>query len=152
MNPTFQQIESGPSLYSFVLQFAAVYLVPTIGWVAVDTRLELQDSLASDLIAYAFIGAVTAALAFMAARIAPSSVIEGTWVWVFPTVLELVGIGWDLYLFGGSTLKGFFLSPPPGQGEGGWVLVLLTLPTWGCCVYSFVMWRLRRSQLPATAA
>jgi hypothetical protein len=43
----------------------------------------------------------------------------------------------------GGSLTGVFVHPP-NQGEAGWFIVLLTLPTWGCCCYSAVMWRHRR--------
>jgi len=84
--------------------------------------------------------------------LAPTSTIEGRWVWLAPVgLVTLAVIG---HLIGGHTseIRQLFYVGN-GEGEGGWVLVLVTLPTWGCCWYSAVMlWRRKQRQrkvLPA---
>ncbi len=63
-------------------------------------------------------------------------------VWLFFFLLELA--------LQPSEVSGFFYYPTgPGGGEGGWGVILLTLPTWSCCWYSLGT---RSRGTPATPA
>jgi hypothetical protein len=64
--------------------------------------------------------------------------------------LELVGIGVQIRDFGLASVRWFFFTLGSAEDRGWLVFLLLTLPTWGCCVYSAAVWWLR-SRRPGAA-
>jgi hypothetical protein len=92
MRLTFQQIDPGPSLYSWVSQFVLVYFAPTIMRGFVGYWLGVPDSPVSSALAYAWVGAASLALAFAAAKGCPQYASRRDVV-VGPT--GYFGVGWD---------------------------------------------------------
>ena len=150
------EIEREFSFFGYGFQLVLAYFGTLIGLFIFAITLEHvaapTDTPAWAVVEYLFDLLVAVALALAVSRLAPTSTIEGRWVWLAPVgLVTLAVIG---HLIGGHTseIRQLFYVGN-GEGEGGWVLVLVTLPTWGCCWYSAVMlWRRKQRQrkvLPA---
>jgi hypothetical protein len=87
---------------------------------------------------------MSSAIASLISTIAFSATVEGRWVWVIPVALFIAALATAGYRNIREVKYMFYVGP--GEGEAGWVLFLLTLPTWSCCCYSLTMrlWRRHR--------
>lgn len=144
----FQEVERELSFASWILQLVAAYCGPIAMLMVVDTWLKAQDTLLEQVLSYVLVGAIAAAMALVVSLLAGDPAKEGRWVWVIPFAFELMAVAWEL-LFQrthGELCELFVVRDTgPMAGENGWVMVLLTIPTWSCCCYSLVMWQqLRR--------
>jgi hypothetical protein len=123
------------------VQFVVVYFVPMVIVLILSGWLRTPDDTLWQVFDYVIFGLIGSALAFVVSGFFPEADQKGCWVWTLGVGLLAYAIGWDMFL-------GRFDAPVTalfGTGEAGWVKVLITLPAWGCCWYSLVMWwRLRR--------
>jgi hypothetical protein len=141
----FDEVQREFSFGSWFLQFFLAFCSPVVVLAVLESRLNIQDTLQSQVLGYLFLAATAVAMALLISAITKESASEGSWVWMIPSALEVPAVIWQA-LSGGimSAVHGFFFVAGPGQGEESWGL-LLTLPTWSCCWYSAAMWwRLRR--------
>ena len=90
---------------------------------------------------YVFLGVVSSAIASVISTMALGATVEGRWVWIIPVALLVAVLASEGYRNIREVKHMFYVGP--GEGEAGWVLLLLTLPTWSCCCYSLTMslWR-----------
>jgi hypothetical protein len=122
---------------AFLVQFLVVYLVPLIIVVLISALLHTPDNLLWLVLDYALFGILGSLLALVIAWVSPTVAQEGRWVWTFGVGLLALCIGWDL----SRGIVHALVSALIGAGEGGWVRGLVTLPAWGSCCYSAMMWR-----------
>jgi hypothetical protein len=143
----FEQLDDGPSFGSWVFQLLLAYFGPLvllmITWAGLVTG---EDSPGLTLCEYVFIALISSAIASIVSTIASRATVEGRWVWVFPTALFLVVLVDAASRNMGEVKYMFYVGP--GEGEAGWGLMLLTMPTWSCCCYSLAMNLRRRHNGP----
>lgn len=135
-----QEVERDFSFVSWIAQLVIVYLFPVITLSLFSHWLTFRNLILDQIISFLFIGTVGYGLAQPASAMAWGPAKEGRWIWVLPVSIE-IAVGASALLSEGflATWHGLFFVPGPGQGEGSWAIVLLTLPTWGCCCYSATM-------------
>ncbi len=140
-----REIEREWSFVSWVLQLLLAYCGTLAALFRIEIALNGTDSIPWQLLSYLLALLIGAALALVISAVAPWSANAGRWVWVIP-VCFLVSCGVIDAIYVPSDLRYYlFMDPRPSEGESGWVVVLVTLPTWGCCWYSATMrWRWRR--------
>lgn len=106
----------------------------------VEAQLSAANTTTWNILEYLIVMILSIALALMVSLPLPSSVLEGRYVFVVPVATEI----WAVALSKNSkeAVDFFYAGSGPMSGEASWALVLITLPTWGCCWYSVVMyWR-----------
>jgi hypothetical protein len=136
-------------MVSWAVQLLLASVVPLIALGAIESALNTQDTLAPQLLGYAFLAVVGTGLAFVVSALNRAWIEVGVWVWILPVIIEI----WAAISEGSSTgglasVGHLFLIPGPGRGEEGLGVVFFTYPTWSCCWYSAAMWwRLRRRRL-----
>ncbi len=136
----FQELESGFLFGSLVSQQFLAYIVPMIVYAFIDTSsLHAQDSPEQQALGYLVLGGIAAGIAALLSAISPKTSREGRWVWVFPAILWLWAF-FNAFSWRATSPLHFLFYVGPGEGEYGWVLFLLTLPTWACLCYSATMW------------
>jgi hypothetical protein len=141
----FEELERDYSYLSWILQSLLAFFGPIILLMILASLLEpYGDTPTSLVLEYLFIAFAGFALALALAAIARSSPSEGRFVSVVPVSLVLLICVRQAASFGIRSLIPFFYVAGPGSAEEGWVLMLLTFPTWGCCWYSAAMWWRRR--------
>jgi len=136
------EIEREFSFFGYGFQLVLAYFGTLLGLfiftIAAGPR---ADSAVWQILDYIIILLLAVALALAVSRLAPTSTIEGRWVWVAPVGLLALAVASALLFADPSDARLMFYVGNEG-GEGGWGLVLVTLPTWGCCCYSAAMcWR-----------
>jgi hypothetical protein len=131
-------------IVSWAVQLLLASVAPVGALIALDSALNTQDTLVSQLLEYAFLAVLATGLGFVVSVLIPASLGVGVCVWTLPVTIEIwfIIIG---YSEGGPASVGhLFLAPWPSQGEEG-AEVLITYLTWSSCWYSAAMWwRLRR--------
>jgi hypothetical protein len=138
----FEQLEDEPSFGSWAIQFFLAYFGPLVLLMITAHYLFVgEDSPALTLCEYVFICVASSAIASVISTIAFGATAEGRWVWVIPVALFIAALASEGYRNIREVKYMFYVGP--GEGEAGWVLLLLTLPTWSCCSYSLTMrlWR-----------
>ena len=139
----FEQLEDRPSFGSWALQLLLAYFGPLvllmIAWACLSTG---EDSPGLTLCEYALIAVISSALASVVATIDSRATLEGRWIWIVPLSLFLTALA-SAGCESMREVKALFYVGP-GEGEAGWVLTLLTLPTWSCGCYSLAMSLRRR--------
>ena len=135
------------SFFGYGFQLVLAYFGTLIGFFVVAIALGPRaDSPVWQILYYPVVLLLAVGLALAVSRLAPTSTIEGRWVWVPPVGLVAFGIAWSLYLNHPSEASDTFYFGNEG-GEAGLVLYLVTLPAWGCCCYSATMlWRRRQRE------
>jgi hypothetical protein len=111
-----------------------------------ESALNSQDTLASQLLGYVFLAAVGAALALVVSALNPASAEVGVWVWVLPVIIEIWVIISEGSMGGLAPVGDLFLFPGQGHGEEGIGALFFTYPTWSSCWYSAAIWVLRRNR------
>jgi lysylphosphatidylglycerol synthetase-like protein (DUF2156 family) len=144
------EIEREFSFFGYGFQLVLAYFGTLIGLfifaIAMEHAASATDSPAWAVVTYFFCLLLAVALALAVSALAPTSNIEGRWVWVAPVGLVAVGVVLDLIGGHGSEIRQLFYVGSD-EGEAGWVLVLVTLPAFGCCCYSAMMfWRRRQRE------
>ena len=137
----FDKIERDFSFGSWVLQLLAAYCAPIVLLGILETSLAVQDTSMTQLLRYAFVAAAAVALALLISAFIGGSVREGKRIWIIPVLFEVSAfVSAMASVDAGSRLRALVWVADPGRGEESWTMVLLTLPTWGCCWYSAAMW------------
>jgi hypothetical protein len=141
------EIEREFSFFGYGFQLVLAYFGTLIGLfifaIAVGPR---ADGPVWQILYYPIVLLLAVVLALAVSRLAPTSTIEGRWVWVAPVGLVAFVIAWSLYLDHPSEAGDMFYFGNEG-GEAGLGLYFVTLPTWGCCCYSATMfWRRRQRE------
>jgi hypothetical protein len=115
------------------------------GYLAFGVYVAAADTPAWHVLEYGVVLALGVAMALAGSRLAPTSTIEGRWVWAVPVGLLVLFVIWAL-LLGHTAEAANMFYVRPGGGEGAWGLVFITMPSWACCCYSAAMcwWRRRR--------
>ncbi len=127
-------------MVSWAVQLLLASVAPVIALVVLESALNTQDTLAPQLLGYAFLAVVGTVLAFVVSAFNRDLVEVGVWIWVLPIIIEIWAIISEGYSKGGLASVGhLFLVPGPGRGEEGLGL-LITYPTWSSCWYSAAMW------------
>jgi hypothetical protein len=132
----FQTVDSGPSFGSLLLQLFLAYFGPMAVLMAFHVWLRGRETPVSQILDYVFLAAAGIALALLVTALARNSTRLGIFVWILPAAIELWAAIDESLLFGISSLGSTLFY---GQGEDGWVVMALTLPTWSCCWYSAAM-------------
>jgi len=128
------------------VQFFLVYFVPLVVVLVLSGWLHTPDNTLTEVTDYVLFGLICSALALIVSGVSPEADETGRWVWAFGVGLLAYAVGWDI-LLGFDPRKTAF-----GAGEAGWANVFVTLPAWGGCWYSAVMWwRLRRRRRNAAS-
>ena len=140
----FDELDREFSFGSALIQLIVVYVTPFVALASLEGLLSMgEDTVLSDILGYVFIAAAGIALALLISTILPGSVFEGSTIWILPAGAEFGCAVWDTAWGRTQEIPAYFF----GRGEAGWVMALLTMPTWGCCCYSAAMyWRLRGSR------
>jgi hypothetical protein len=138
----FGETERGLSFGAWVLQLVLAYCGPVLGLGLVERSVRWTDTPATTLLEYVIIAALSGLLSLAVLLVAPDSSREGCWIWALPAIIGAVVLI-VLCSRGFAQMLTLFYAPP-GEGEAGWAIVLLTLPTWSCCCYSAAMWGWRR--------
>lgn len=139
----FQTVDSGPSFGSLLLQLFMAYCGPIAILIAFHVWLHAPETPASQILDYVFLAAAGIALALFVTALTGNSTKLGIFVWVLPAAIELYAAISESLSFGIASLGSTLLY---GQGEDGWVVMVLTLPTWSCCWYSAATWWRRRTK------
>ncbi len=140
------EIEREFSFFGYGFQLVLVYTGTLIGLFALALALGPRaDSPVGQILYYPAVLLLAVALALAISRLAPTSTIEGRWVWVAPVGLVAFAIAWSLYLRHPSEAIDMFYFGNE-DGEAGLGLYFVTLPTWGCCCYSAAVLWLRRQR------
>lgn len=141
----FEEAEREYSFVSWLSQLLVASLGPALTLAVAESPFNPQDTLVWQILQYLFLAVIAFAFAILISAIFRSSALEGRWVWALPAAVELPLAAWALVSDGPmSMVHGLVFSPGPGQGEGSWGVVFLTVPTWSCCCYSVaIWWRLR---------
>jgi len=141
-----QELYRDFSYIGWIFQTFFAYWLPLIGLVILESLMGATNSAGWDLVPYVVVPLLALAMALGISAVFPSSVIEGISVWMLPAGVWLLTFVCTL-IGEPSRLSLFFWDQ--GQGEAGWLIGLLTIPTWGCCWYAAAMgWR-RRTQRDA---
>jgi hypothetical protein len=138
----FEQLEDTPSFGSWAFQSLLAYVGPLVLLMIVWHYLSAgEDSPVLTICEYVFIGVVSTAFASGISKIVSGATAEGRWVWILPAALFLAALA-DAGSRNMREVK-YLFCVGPGEGEAGWCLVLVTMPTWSCCCYSLAMslWR-----------
>jgi len=142
----FEGLEKEPSLGSWTLQLSLASCGPLLALMITEKCVSLgPGGPILTLFQYSFIGVVSVLIASILSAVTPDSVVEGRWVWVLPVVLFLIAFASEALRHIREVTYMFYVRP--GEGEAGWLMVLLTMPTWSCCSYSLTMslWRRHRA-------
>src|SRR5450432_2781071 len=92
----FEQVDRELSFGSWTLQLVVAFCGPIILLVILDTWLDVQDTLLSQILSYVGLGIAGFVLALLISAISPQSRREGTLIWMLPTALEVVATIWQL--------------------------------------------------------
>ena len=142
---TAQEASGEFSFASWLVQSAVGFFGPLAILVIAETGLSISDSIVGQVLSYAFLGSVAAAIALLVGRFAEGCIQEGVWIWLLPSCLEMAAAFWSVFSDGvAATWRGLFFIAGPGRGEESLGVVLLTWPVWSCCCYSGAMWLLWR--------
>ena len=134
---TFEEVEREFSFGSWLFQLVVTYPVPVVLLGILENRLSAPDTFIIQVLGYAFVALMGITLAFLVSKVSRESAKEGSWIWLVPTALVIAAVLWQLCSGGiASTFHGFLF----GHGEESWGMVILTIPTFGCCCYSAAMW------------
>jgi hypothetical protein len=133
------------SILSCGIQTLVAYCAPITLLVWLSGLVGGQDTPLEQVLSYVFVGAAAFALALAFSAFSMDLAREGRLAWVLPAILFATVVIWQVASQGvQSPWREFFFVPGPGHGEEGWVIFILTLPTWSCCCYSTAMcWRHR---------
>jgi hypothetical protein len=145
----FPEDEREFSFLGWAFQSVLAFCTAFAGYFAFGIYVATADTPVWQVLDYLIVLALAIALALVASRVAPTSTIEGRWVWVAPVGLVAPCIVWDLLLGHTSEAAEMFYLGPDG-GEGAWGFMFITMPSWGCCCYSAAMWWRRRRQRGAS--
>jgi hypothetical protein len=104
-----------------------------------ESALNAQDTLLSQLLGYAFLAIVGAGLGLVVSVLIPASLGWAVWVWTLPVTIEIWFIIIGYFERGPASVGHLFLAPWPSRGEEG-AEVLITYLTWSSCWYSAAMW------------
>lgn len=131
---------------SWLAQLLGVYFGSLVGISLLEHSLDMPDTFATEILTYVFFATAGLLLACLTSVIWRDAAREGALIWIVPAGLEVMCvIGQGVSGGPASAFHGLFFSAGPGQGEGSWGIVIVTLPTLCCCCYSIVMkWQLRR--------
>ena len=130
------------SFWGWASQLALSYLGTFLGLLLFSALTNFPDSPFFQGLNYFVMMFAGAGLAGVVSRSFPQAAKEGSWVWVIPVLIwAAVATGILLGSISGTLGDLFCFDPKPGAGEGGWVVLMLTLPTCSCCCYSAVMAR-----------
>jgi len=142
---TVQETSDEFSIASWLVQSAVGFFGPLVILAIAEAGLSISDSMVWQMLSYAFLGFVAAAIALLVGRLAGGCIQEGIWIWLLPSFLEIAAAVWSALSEGlGATWRGLFFIASPGPGEESLGVVLLTWPVWSCCCYSGTMWLLWR--------
>jgi hypothetical protein len=144
------EIEREFSFFGYGFQWLLAYFGTLIGsfvfGIALGSIAPHTDTPAWAAVEYFFCLLLAIVLALAVSALAPTSYIEGRWVWMAPVGLVALAVVGDLVGGRPSEIRQLFYVGN-GEGEAGLVLVLVTQPAWGCCCYSAVMcWRRRQRE------
>jgi hypothetical protein len=144
-------LEEIPGIVSWAVQLLLASVVPLTALGALESALNTQDTLVSQLLGYAFLAVAGAGLGLAVSGLNRDWVGVGVWVWILPVIFEIWAVISEGSSTGGLVSVGhMFLLTTPGNGEEGLGVFLCTFPTWSCCWYSAAMWwRLRRRRQSA---
>jgi hypothetical protein len=145
----FEQLRKEASFGSWAAQLCLAYVGPLAALMIASYRLSPgPDSPLRTLCEYVFIAVAGAALASVIATAFDAT--EGRLVWTVPAGLFFAVLAIEAHRNIRDLTYLFYAGA--GEGEAGWLLFLLTIPTWGCCWYSLVMslWRRRKNGKDAT--
>jgi hypothetical protein len=148
----FGQLREEAPFGSWAVQLGLAYVGPlAILMIASPYLFHGPDSPLLTLCEYLFIGFVSAALASGIAVTAFDATAEGRLVWIVPAGMFFAAPAIEGHRTVRELRHLFYTGP--GEGESGWEMLLLTMPTWGCCCYSLVMrlWRRRDNGKGAAA-
>ena len=142
----FELLAKPPSFGAYLVQLLIAYCGPMIGFVVVDRALGGTDSATWQILAYLIVGALGLNFALGLCAVLPNWVQEGCWVWTVPSFCWVV-VTCSTLLHGGPAEfeDMLYTKSGPMEGERGWLIFLVTLPTWGCCWYSATMYRCRKA-------
>jgi hypothetical protein len=134
---------------SWFFQSALAFFGSLVLGIIVASRMNTTDVRVEQTAEYMIFAAIGAGLAVVVSNSRPSTAEPGRWVFASPVAIELLAVIIEPHR---SEIANFFwVRPGPMAGESSWVLMLLTLPTWSCCMYSSVMWwRVRRPRAGPT--
>ncbi len=137
-------------IVSWAIQLLLASVAPLIALMILESALNSQDTLASQLLGYVFLAIVGAGLGLIVSALNRASVGVGVWVWILPIIIEIWVIISEGSLGGLAPVGDLFLFPGQGHGEEGIGQLFFTYPTWSSCWYSAAMWwRLRRRRQSA---
>lgn len=136
-----QQVERAFSFVGWLLQLLLAYIGPSAALMVAASVASIDSTYAWPwwVFNYAAVAVLAAVTALGVSALFPGLAIQGRWVWVLPVIFEISSLVFDLHSQP-SEVPLFFCVPSSMDGEAGLVVVLLTVPTWGCCWYSAVMW------------
>lgn len=138
----FESIGEDISFGAWVTQLLLAYTGPLLALGLLESVVHWADTPAATALQYLLIAILAVVLSLSVAFVFPNSSREGRWTWVLPAALELIVL-LALYSHSLAQMRTLFYVPP-GEGEAGWGIVLITLPTWSCCCYSGAMWYWRK--------
>jgi hypothetical protein len=130
------------SFLGWAFQSALVFFGTLAGEFAFGIYVATGDTPVWQAVDYLVALVLGISLALAVSRLAPTSTVEGRWVWVVPEGLVALAVASDLFWYHHGEAADMFYIRPDG-GEGAWG-ILLTWPSWGCCCYSAAMWWRRR--------
>ena len=135
---------------AFLTQQIAVPLLALLACLVVPNPFGPAESLKSRIgavLVYVAVSSLAGAIGGIAGRRLFGVRDSGLLIWVIPSLLVVLTLVYDSFTF--TFLKALgdvFL--PPADGEGWWIFMLLTAPTFACIGYSLVMLRPLRQYEP----
>jgi hypothetical protein len=134
------------SFLGWAFQSVLVFFGTMAGLFVIGVCVEAADTPVWQAIDYLVVLVPGIALALAVSRLAPTSAIEGVWVWVVPVGLVALIVASDLFWYHhGEAALMFYFGRAGGESALGFMLI--TMPGWGCCCYSAAMWWRRRRRL-----
>ena len=128
------ELKPEPSFVAFVVQQFGAFFGPLMLTIPLGTLLAGFD-IAGDILTPVLPGLISFAIGIGAQQISPNWAAIGRWVWILPACLFVIAFGSDWASHSWRFVIAEFFWPGP-NGEDWWVLMLLTVPTAGSCLYS----------------
>jgi hypothetical protein len=97
-------------MVSWAVQLLLASLAPLAALMVLESALNSQDTLVSQLLGYMFLAIVGAGLGLVVSVSIPASLRVGVWVWVLPVIIEIWAIISEGYSTGGLSSVGRAVS------------------------------------------
>lgn len=138
----FDEIDTAFSPGSGLLQLLASCVAAIVAWVTVEGAHDGPDGPIEGALVYLALMFTGVILALAISHFVPGSSREGRWIWIVPTVPEVLLATFILVNGPGSLRLLIYVRPDDGDQAYG---LLITYPAWACCCYSATMsWCYRR--------